>query len=468
MDRDGIGNGGGVLAGTDGQWAARRPRLALAAFGRATFDLELAQAVLARSRAALEALPCEVVAASGLLTDPESAGAFGAEAAARGADVVICQFTTFVDARFVAALAAACPAPLLLWSLREPGRPGERLSLNSLTGANLAGRELGQLSRYFRFVLADPEEAAVGQRALGLARAAAAWRWMQGFGVLVVGDAPGGFHFCDPSAEAVAAAGLRLEKLELSELFARARAVSTTDWAAAVGAVRGHVAGLDRLAPEQVEGFGRLQVAIEAAVAERGVQAVAVRCWPEFFTDFGAAACSFVSALNERGVAAACEADVLGALTMGVLGRLAASPPYLGDLAAVDVQRDAAVFWHCGAGAFSLAHPASGATAGVQPNRRIGFTLEFALRPGRVTIARLGERSGALRLLVGGGEALDAPQRFLGTAGMVRLDGEGSVEARVTRLIEAGWEPHFGLVYGDVREELRDLAGLAGLPWTEA
>ena len=456
------------MAETAGTWAARRPRLALAAFGRATFDLELAQAVLARSRAALEALPCDLVAASTLLTDPEAAGAFGAEAVARGADAVVCQFTTFVDARFIAALAEACPAPLLLWSLHEPGRPGERLSLNSLTGANLAGRELGQRRRYFRFVLGDPGEAAVGRRALGLARAAAAWHWMQGFGVLVVGDAPGGFYFCDPSPEAVAAAGLRLEKLPLDELFARARAVDPADWQAAVGAVRTQVAGLDRLAPEQVEGFGRLQVAIEGAVAERGVQAVAVRCWPEFFSDYGAAACSFVSALNERGVAAACEADVLGSLTMGLLGRLAGSPPYLGDLAAVESERDAAVFWHCGAGAFSLAHPATGAAAGVQPNRRIGFTLEFALRPGRVTIARLGERAGALRLLVGGGEALDVPQRFLGTAGVVRFDGEETVEARVTRLIEAGWEPHFGLVYGDVREELRDLAGVAGLPLEHA
>ncbi len=449
-------------------WAARRPRLALAAFGRATFDLELAREVLARSRAALEALPCELVATSELLTDPEAAAAFGAEAVARGADAVVCQFTTFVDARFIAALAEACPAPLLLWSLREPGRVGERLSLNSLTGANLAGRELGQRGRYFRFVLADPGEPAVGRRAVGLARAAAAWRWMQGFGVLVVGDAPGGFHFCDPSPEAVTAAGLRVEKLPLEELFARARAVPASESQAAVDAVRGQVAGLERLAPEQVEGFGRLQVAIEAAVAQHGVQAVAVRCWPEFFTDFGAAACSFVSALNERGVAAACEADVLGALTMGLLGRLAASPPYLGDLAAVDQEHDAAVFWHCGAGAFSLAHPATGARAGVQPNRRVGFTLEFALRPGRVTIARLGERAGALRLLVGGGEALDLPQRFLGTAGVVRLDGEGSVEGRVTRLIEAGWEPHFAMVYGDVREELRDLAGVAGLSLVEA
>ena len=439
-----------------------RPRLALAAFGRATFDLDQAAAMLTRSRAALQALPIDLVLASDLLTDPGAAAVFARSAP--NADLVICQFTTFVDARFVAAVAAATPAPLLLWSLREPGAPGERLALNSLTGANLAARELQGRGRFFRFVLGDPEDAAVGARVTALGRVAAVRRWLDGFRVLVLGGAPDGFFFSAPDAARLASTGATLQHLDLDTLFAAAMALPQEAWAPIATLAATQVSGLDRLPPQQVEKFARLQAVVEAEVAARGASAVAVRCWPEFFTDFGAAACSFVSALNERGVAASCEADVLGALTMAVLQRLTGGAPYLGDLAAVDPERNAAVFWHCGAGAYSLASPRTGAVAGVQPNRQIGFTLEFALKPGRVTIARLGETPAGLRLLVGGGLALDAPQRFLGTAATVRLDGARPVQEQVGALIEAGWEPHYALAYGDVRQELTDLAAMLGIP----
>lgn len=440
------------------------PRIALAAFGRPTFDLAEARVVLDRSQAALGDLPVRVAAVSGLLTDPAAAAAFARQCEA---DLLVCQFTTFVDARFVAAVAEATDVPLLLWALREPVRPGERLALNSLTGANLAARELHGRSRFFRFVLGDPAEEGVGRRLAALARAAAARRWLGDFRALVLGRAPDGFFFSEPGEGVSAALGLQIERLDLDALFAAARAVPDADWRPIVAAVRERVSGLERLPAEQVERFARLQAVVEREVAARGACAVAVRCWPEFFTDLGAAACSFVSALTERGVAASCEADVLGALTMGLLQRLAGGPAYLGDLAAVDGARNAAVFWHCGAGAFSLASPRTGAVAGVQPNRKIGFTLEFALRPGRVTLARLGESPAGLRLLIGAGEVLDAPQPFLGTAATVRFDGDQPVEPRVGRLLEAGWEPHYALVYGDVRAELADLAGMMGLPVSE-
>ena len=445
--------------------AAPTPRVALAAFGRATFDLAQAAQALERSRTALAQLPLELVAASGLLTDPAAAAAFGAECAARQPDLVVCQFTTFVDGRLPLALAEAAPGPLLLWALREPGLPGERLALNSLTGANLAGHALARHGRFYRFVLGDPGEEALGRRVTGLAQAAAAATWLAAFRVLQVGAAPDGFTFSDPSPAALAASGLRIERLALEELFAAAAAVPAAVWAPLAAWAAARVAGLERLPPAQVEKFARLQAVVEAEVAARGASAVAVRCWPEFFTGFGAAACSFVSALGERGVAAACEADILGAVTMGLLSRLAGGPSYLGDLAALDRERDAAVFWHCGAGAFSLA-AAPGPRAGVHPNRGLGFTLEFGLRPGRVTIARLGEGAAGLRLLVGGGEVLDAPQRFLGTTATVRLDGQ-SAEAAARRLIEEGWEPHYALVYGDVREQLRDVAALLRMPVVE-
>lgn len=153
--------------------AGDRPRVALGAFGRATFDLEQAASLLDRSKAELQAQPVDVVAVSPLLTDPARAAEFGREAAAAGADLIVCQLTTFVDARFAVAVAEAAPGlPLVLWAVSETAAVGERLSLNSLTGVNLAGHELWRRGRFFRLVIGD----AVGGEIACVARAAAARR----------------------------------------------------------------------------------------------------------------------------------------------------------------------------------------------------------------------------------------------------------------------------------------------------
>ena len=149
---------------------------------------------------------------------------------------------------------------------------------------------------------------------------------------------------------------------------------------------------------------------------------------------------------------------------MDLLQVLTDSPAYLGDLAEIDETAGAVVFWHCGAGAFSLARPDTGARAGVHPNRNLGFTLEFGLKPGDVTIFRLGEVPGTgLRALVGRGTVLDEPQRFRGTSAKVRLAGEGDVKQRVLQVMEQGWEPHYALAYGDVRAEILTLMASLGI-----
>ncbi len=443
-----------------------RPRIALVAFGRPTFDLEMARSLLGQSRAALEDLPVELVLSSDLLTSVDAAVAFGERLAKETLDAVICQFTTFVDARFVTAIASCGSWPIVFWSLREPGQaPGSRLLLNSLTGANMAAQQLRRMRRWRALVLANPGETALAERLMPLLAAAAVRRHLSEVSIAVLGSAPDGFTFSDPSPENLASIGVDVHFLDLERIFQDAAALEPTEAATIASRLKEQISGTDRVDSGQLDRAATLEAVVQSRLEALGATAAAVRCWPEFFTTYGAAACSLVSSLNERGIAAACEADILGSVTMDILHRLAGGPPYLGDLVEVNEQDNVVVFWHCGAGAFSLASPSTGAQAGVHPNRQLGLTLEFALRAGRVTIARLGEWSGGLRLLIAGGEVLDRPQRFLGTAATVRLDGPtGSALHTVERWIADGWEPHYALIYGDVRSELIALGSMLEIP----
>jgi L-fucose isomerase-like protein len=90
---------------------------------------------------------------------------------------------------------------------------------------------------------------------------------------------------------------------------------------------------------------------------------------------------------------------------------------------------------------------------------------EFPLRPGRVTISRLSQSRQLSRLTIGGGEMLDAPLPYAGTAGVIRFDRP--VEDVMETIMTEGHEHHYGIVYGDVRPQLHALAAQLQLPVIE-
>ena len=120
------------------------------------------------------------------------------------------------------------------------------------------------------------------------------------------------------------------------------------------------------------------------------------------------------------------------------------------------------MLWHCGLAPFSMADPESSPTATVHSNRRKPLLGEFPLKPGRVTLARVSRSRGQHRIVVGGGDMVRAPLAFSGTAGVIRFDR--SVDRVMSTVMDEGLEHHFGIVYGDVQEELRALASLLAMP----
>jgi L-fucose isomerase-like protein len=177
-----------------------------------------------------------------------------------------------------------------------------------------------------------------------------------------------------------------------------------------------------------------------------------------------------MSMLNEDLCPASCEADVNGTVTSLLLQTLTGSQALLADLVSIDPDSDSAVLWHCGLAPVSMADPESGIQATIHSNRKLPLLFEFALKPGRVTLARL-HRTGAdepgrrYALVVGGGKMVRAPRSFGGTSGVLRFDRPAG--AVLDTIMELGMEHHLCFTYGDCRAELAALAQLVGLPLIE-
>ena len=107
-----------------------------------------------------------------------------------------------------------------------------------------------------------------------------------------------GFPTCIPNVEALRETfGVRLKQLELNTLFERARAVEPS----AVEAVASRLpAGVETLDPAAVRATLSAYVALRDLSAREGLDALALRCWPQFFSDLGGAACGALSLLGDE------------------------------------------------------------------------------------------------------------------------------------------------------------------------
>ena len=114
-----------------------------------------------------------------------------------------------------------------------------------------------------------------------------------------------------------------------------------------------------------------------------------------------------------------------------------------------------------------MAREDEGCLFGVHCNRKIGPTMEFGCRPcKKVTVFRIGRKpGGTFRFFIAAGEALDMGKQYFGTSVVVKT--VRNAKEIITKSVEAGWEPHFAVIYADVSAELKNLAKLIGLEMSE-
>lgn len=122
--------------------------------------------------------------------------------------------------------------------------------------------------------------------------------------------------------------------------------------------------------------------------------------------------------------------------------------------------------FHCGAAACKLAANEAQIELRTHGEKRAltwkpRVTVEFPIAPGRVTYARLGEVKGVYRLLIMGGKSLETERFSRGNIAKVRLDSD--MWEAVKRAVAEGYEHHYILALGDVREELLELGKLMGI-----
>ncbi len=446
--------------------------------GVGTFHMETAADQFARSVWLLKNIDPQFIVPEAPLLSVEALREF---LAPLKPDLVIFQNLTFANGAYMAELLRLYDGLVLLWTLREPAADGGRLKLNSLTGAYSAAHMLRNFgNRPFSYVFGAPEEENVREAVLDAiqvafrmkvyiaaeregtssdendievspeeAAAARIREKLRSLRIAAVGHTPQGFGFGRAlDSEMMHVFGAELISVEVRELINKTKAYTDEECAEYLARTEAATCGLDKMPEKNRQDHARLYKAYSDFVRENGIGALASRCWPDLFTEFGTPVCAVLSLLNDEGVAAACEADLYGALSMWIGMQLSGEPVFFGDPVALDENENTLTFWHCGMAPCSLARKDTGAVIGVHPNRKIGPAMDFGCEsfPG-ATIFRIGrEPDGSFRFFIAEGEALDKPKQFIGTSIVIRTD-EGA-RALVERSVADGFEPHFVIMKG--------------------
>jgi len=434
---------------------------------RIQFDVALAEEMIKSAREHLEANGFELVVPEQPISDLQATQVAIRTLSMVPVDLVLIYQATFADSSMVVAISEAVKAPVFLWGVPEAWT-GERLRLNSLCGINLAGHALTLRKFQYDYAYTMPQDREVIEKIRNLALAGSLQRRLKSVRLGVVGEHPIGMDTChldEPRLREIF--GVQIQHVVLDDVFSRARSISESTISQTRAILDTSLVNLPSLEQVQLKGTLSVYHALFDIAVEQKLDGLAVRCWPEFFTQMGCAACGAMSMLSDgfrqaTPIPCSCEADINGTLTQLILQLLSGNPAFGTDIVGIDNDKDRIALWHCGLAPLSMADPQSQPQGGIHSNRRVPLVMDFPLRPGTITIARLSQATGSLRMVLGKGEMLAESKPFSGTAGVIRL--AYPAQEFLDLMMREGLEHHVSLTYGDYCAALRSFAEIIKLP----
>ncbi len=320
------------------------------------------------------------------VSTPETVAQAAAQLSAAAPDFLLIQHTSFATGDLLAPLLRSTRR-VGVWALPESAGSERRsgpLPLNALCGLNMtlslldhpqvAKREpvkwfYGEadgdwfLSR-FKLTLA----ALRGLQVLATAR------------ILQIGGTAPGFYGIEEQPQLD---GVQVDSIDLAELFEVVRRVPeheaqalAQDWARPEPV---------EVAEAQLLAAARIELALKSLIEAGNYGAIAARCWPEVPDACGAMACAAFGKLADSRIPAACEGDVMGALSMLVLQAISGRSSILMDLSDIDLKDDSLLFWHCGNGALEWAAGQQSRLTRHFNRDNFGVVRDMVLRPGEAT-----------------------------------------------------------------------------------
>ncbi|HDP80881.1 MAG TPA: fucose isomerase [Spirochaetes bacterium] len=432
-----------------------RVRIGVVCMARKTFDYRAAEDQYRRIRRELEKIENAVfVCVDELVIEVEDARKAALRLAAEDIDGLACISGTFHLGHLPLEIHKIVQKPLLLWGLPELPYDGGKIRLNSVCGVNLNASNLYKAGVRNYHVSIGEELDTDWVDALRVLRCFREAR------VGIAGSrAHGFFNLGIHELSAYREMGVLIDHYELAHIFTRPvldekvrdslnKIESTFETGGVAAGQREQVAGL--------------AAKLATFLDDEKLDALALRCWPEFAAEFGIAPCAAMSLLQSEGRVIACEGDIEGALSMMAHRALGAETPFLFDFSQINLEDDSALLWHCGVAPCNLWDGKCTRSLDTYFAGGKGVTADFVLKEGEVSILRIDSAGAEYRLFMEKAHGVAMEKELKGTYLKVKFDAP--VREVLNTVVYNGIAHHASMVYGDYIRPLELLGRIKGWP----
>ncbi len=329
--------------------------------------------------------------------------------------------------------------PILLWAFNELPYNGGKIRLNSVCGVNLNASNLYKAGNDTchcivsdtidqNWIDAVRMKAAINKSHVGLAGYRA-----HGFFNLGV-DELRTFNEC----------GMLLDHYEIAEMFKYKPTEQEIE--SEIKVVR-EIFDCSDVTNEQVKKVATLTITAKDFIERNNLDAVAVRCWPEFASEFGISPCAAMSILQSRGYILGCEGDVEATLSMLAAKAAGCETPFLADLSQVNIEENYALMWHCGVAPANLWDNKSVRSLDTYFAGGKGVTADFVMKSGDVNFIRIDSARSKTRVFLASGKAVDMQKDLKGT--YAKVEFRQTIRELLETVTSTGVAHHLAMVYGD-------------------
>ena len=371
----------------------------------------------------------------------------------------------FGDERSASKIAEKLGVPVLLYATKEPpGRddPGLGRVSDSYCGNLSMASGLYRRKIPFRYAgLFFPDEDQFKTEVETFVRAVAVVKGLKGARLGQVGVRPPTFETVGYDETAmIKAFGQNVIYANLSDIVAAAKALDDDDKRVlAVLADFGQQFKTITVGDAYLLSASKLEVALTEFWTRNKLSGMAMQCWPSIGRELGISLCTTYGRLTGKGMLTACEADILGTLSMMVnySAALHQTVPHFIDWTIRHRENpNQLLAWHCGNAPACLA--ADPEKTALRSRRDMKGEMEvpeqdpaaglsqFQIKPGVVTFCRMAEYDDEWKMLIATGEIVPSDETLAGTWSWVQVKDHDTL---YRTLVEEGFVHHASMIHGD-------------------
>ncbi|NVM36089.1 MAG: fucose isomerase [Candidatus Lokiarchaeota archaeon] len=372
--------------------------------------------------------------------------------ASKEIDGLVCISGTFALGHLVLELYKTVTKPILLWGLNELPYDGGKIRLNSVCGINLNASNLYKAGiKNYHIIIGDRID-------LNWLDAIRIIKSFKSSHIGIIGFRAKGFFNLDvDELDLFKETGILIDHFELNniidfhvednEINERKMQIKS-------------IFDVSEISNDQLGKVAALTVKFDNFIKNYNLDAIAIRCWPEFASNFGISPCATMSLLQSEGKILACEGDILGSLSMLAHKAIGGRTPFLADFSQIDFSENFGLLWHCGVAACNLWDEKCLRSLDSYFAEGKGVTADFVMKSGDLSLLRIDYASGEYRIFLQDAKGIPMKKELKGT--YVKAEFKEGVKNIFDKIVENGIAHHISVVYGNFIKPFEIFAKIKG------